>query len=89
MDFKVICSDTLAFYDPLDKVYGHYNEKDNRKEDQWISSEEAMHMLRTTNNTTVQKLRMREDSFLSFREDNGLHDRNTFFKYLTNNSSKT
>jgi len=46
-----------AFNALIEKVVEHIKEKQHIREDKWISPEEAMHKLRITSKTTLQKLR--------------------------------
>lgn len=54
---EVICIQDTAFYALIDKVVTHVKEKHGVRHDKWISGEEAMHKLRITSKTTLQKLR--------------------------------
>ncbi len=54
---EVICLEDQAFYALIDRVVEQIKKEQNLKEDKWISGEEAMHKLRITSKTTLQKLR--------------------------------
>lgn len=54
---EVICLEDEAFYALVETVVRRVKEKEGKKEDQWISGEEAMQKLRITSKTTLQKLR--------------------------------
>lgn len=54
---EVICLEEEAFYALLEMVIARIKEKENIKEDKWISAEEAMAKLRIRSKTTLQKLR--------------------------------
>ncbi|MBA9076545.1 helix-turn-helix domain-containing protein [Rufibacter quisquiliarum] len=54
---QVICLEEEAFYTLIDKVVDRVKGKNNIQEDKWVSGEEAMHKLRITSKTTLQKLR--------------------------------
>lgn len=54
---EVICLQDEAFYMLLERVIAHIKAKENVKEDKWISAEEAMHKLRISSKTTLQKFR--------------------------------
>lgn len=54
---EVICLQDEAFYSLIDKVIERIKEKNNIKEDKWISGEEAMYKMRISSKTTLQKLR--------------------------------
>jgi hypothetical protein len=53
---QVICLEEPAFYALIEKVVARIREND-KKEDKWVSDEEAMRKLRITSKTTLQKLR--------------------------------
>ncbi|MCO5946714.1 helix-turn-helix domain-containing protein [Mucilaginibacter flavidus] len=54
---NVICIENTAFYALIDTVIARIKEKQNNSADKWISTDEAMTMLRITSKTTLQKLR--------------------------------
>jgi hypothetical protein len=54
---EVICLEDEAFYALVETVVRRLKEKEGKKEDKWISGEEAMQKLRITSKTTLQKLR--------------------------------
>ncbi len=54
---EVICLEDQAFYALIEQVVKRVKEKNGIKEDKWISSEEAMRMLRINSKTTLQKFR--------------------------------
>lgn len=54
---EVICLQDEAFYALVEQVVQRIKEQNNVKQDKWISSEEAMQMLRISSKTTLQKLR--------------------------------
>ena len=54
---EVICLHEAAFYQLIEKVVQRITEQNGIKEDRWISGEEAMHKLRISSKTTLQKLR--------------------------------
>lgn len=54
---EVICLEDRAFYSLIDKVVSHIKTHHVIQEDKWISGEEAMHKLRISSKTTLQKLR--------------------------------
>ena len=54
---EVICLEDSAFYALIDQVVKKIKEQHGIKNDKWISGEEAMHILRISSKTTLQKLR--------------------------------
>jgi hypothetical protein len=54
---QVICLQEEAFYALIDQVVERIKEKQHLSEDKWISPEGAMHKLRITSKTSLQKLR--------------------------------
>jgi predicted DNA-binding transcriptional regulator AlpA len=54
---QVICLQEDAFYALIDKVVDHIKEKHDIKEEQWISTEQAMKKLGISSKTTLQSLR--------------------------------
>lgn len=54
---EVICLEEEAFYALIEKVLTRLKENERKKEDKWISVEEAMTILRIKSKTTLQKLR--------------------------------
>ncbi|AEV99721.1 hypothetical protein A4D02_26455 [Niastella koreensis] len=54
---EVICLEDSAFYALIDKVITHIKERNGKKEDKWISAEEAMKRLQISSKTTLQKYR--------------------------------
>lgn len=54
---NVICLEDEALYALVEKVISRTKEQNANREDKWISDEEAMHKLRITSKTTLQKLR--------------------------------
>ena len=56
MNLEVICLETDAFYDLVDKVVDKMMAE--RKElSEWLSVEESMSLLKITSKTTLQKLK--------------------------------
>lgn len=54
---EVICLQDEAFYILIEEIVKRVKEKKGIKEDKWISPEEAMHKLRISSKTTLQKFR--------------------------------
>jgi len=53
---EVICLEDEAFYLLIEKVVSRIKEKEGIKEDKWLSTDEAMDMLKIKSKTTLQKL---------------------------------
>jgi len=86
---NVICLEDQAFYTLIEEVVQRLEDKYS-KEDQWISGEEAMQMLRITSKTTLQKLR--DEGKIRFSQPEKkllLYDRESILKYLDKNSRST
>lgn len=83
---NVICLEDQAFHALIEEVVKRLEDK-YAKEDQWISGEEVMKMLRITSKTTLQKLR---DEFkIKFAQPEKkliLYDRESILKYLDKHS---
>lgn len=56
-NMEVICLEDPAFYALMEKVIARIQEKNNIREDKWISDAEAMRKLRISAKSTLQKLR--------------------------------
>lgn len=54
---QVICLEDEAFYALIEQVVERVKEIHGISEDKWISGDEAMHHLRITSKSTLQKLR--------------------------------
>jgi hypothetical protein len=53
----VICLEEPALFSLVEEVVARIKEKNNIKEDRWISGEEAMKRLRIKSKTSLQQLR--------------------------------
>lgn len=54
---EVICLEEGAFYALIEEVVNRLNETNKKKDERWITGEEAMKKLHITSKTTLQKLR--------------------------------
>lgn len=54
---QVICLQSEALYQLVDKVVEHVKETHHVKQDKWITPDETMRLLNITSDTTLQKLR--------------------------------
>ena len=86
---EVICLHDTAFYALIDEVVQHIKEKHEIKEDKWIGAEEAMHKLRITSKTTLQK--MRDEGKIRFSQPERkliLYDADSINEYLDKNAKE-
>lgn len=80
---QVICLQSEALYQLVDKVVEHVKGSHNVKEDKWITPEEAMRMLNISSDTTLQKLR--DNLEIEFSQPSRkiiLYDRESIDAYL-------
>ena len=78
-----------AFYTLVDKVIQHIQESQGKKQDTWISGEEAMQKLRISSKTTLQKLR--DEGKIRFSQPERkiiLNDSDSIDAYLDKHSRK-
>jgi len=84
---EVICLESAALYQLVDKVVERIKEKKDAVHDKWISPEEAMQVLRITSKTTLQKLR--DNAEVRFSQPTAkkvLYDRDSLHEYLDRHS---
>lgn len=87
---QVICLEDEAFYSIIDRLVVYVKEKHLVKRDKWISDEEAMHMLRITSRTTLQKFR--DEGKIRFSQPEKkiiLYDADSIDEYLEKHSKAT
>jgi len=87
---EVICLEDAALYKLIEQVVQRMNENNGNREDQWVSGEEAMRLLRITSKTTLQKLR--DEGKVRFSQPQKkiiLYDRNSIATYLDKNARNT
>jgi hypothetical protein len=87
---QVICLEDEAFYALIDKVVTRAKEQHNIREDKWISGEEAMHKLRISSKTTLQKLR--DEGKIRFSQPERkiiLYDNDSIIAYLEQHARNT
>jgi len=87
---NVICLEDEAFYALIEAVLNRIKTQDNLKEDKWISDEEAMHKLRITSKTTMQKLR--DEGKIRFTQPTKkiiLYDNDSINEYLERHIKNT
>ncbi len=88
---EVICLETKAFYDLVDKVVKRMKGIErNEKQDKWVSEQEAMRLLRVTSKTTISKLRNNGDiRFSQPRKKIILYDTESINEYLEKHAKDT
>ena len=87
---EVICLEDSAFYALIEQVVQRIKDQQNIKEDQWISGEEAMQILRISSKTTLQKLR--DEGKIRFSQPEKKHilyDRVSLMQYLEKSAKDT
>lgn len=87
---QVICLEEEAFYALVEEVVSRLKEKNNQKEDPWISDEEAMRLLNIKSKTTLQKLR--DEGKIRFSQPQKkiiLYDRHSINAYLEQHARET
>ncbi len=87
---EVICLEDEAFYQLIEKVVSRIKEKEAIKLDKWLSTEEAMDMLKIKSKTTLQKLR--DEGRIRFSQPERkiiLYDRDSINDYLEKHSKDT
>ena len=88
---EVICLETKAFYDLVDKVVKRMKGiESNEKQDKWVSEQEAMRLLRVTSKTTISKLRNNGDiRFSQPRKKIILYNTESINEYLEKHAKDT
>ena len=87
---EVICLQDDAFFLMIERVVERIKEKQGIMSDKWISGEEAMHLLRITSKTTLQKLR--DEGKIRFTQPEKkiiLYDVDSINEYLNNHAKDT
>ncbi len=86
---EVICLETPAFYNLVDRVIKHVNEKTGKQQEKWVSGQEAMKMLRITSKATLQKFR--DEGKIRFSQPEKkiiLYDTDSINDFLNSNTNK-
>lgn len=88
---EVICLETKAFYDLVDKVVKQMKGiESGSKQDKWVSEKEAMRLLRVTSKTTISQLRNNGDiRFSQPRKKIILYDTDSINEYLEKHAKNT
>lgn len=87
---QVICVEDEAFYTLIEHVLKRIKDTERIVQDKWISAEEAMHILRITSKTTLQKLR--DEGKIRFTQPEKkiiLYDVNSINEYLEKHARNT
>ncbi|HVX00840.1 MAG TPA: helix-turn-helix domain-containing protein [Candidatus Babeliaceae bacterium] len=87
---EVICLEDAALFALFDKIVTYLKLKENKTADKWVSGEEAMHMMRVTSKTTLQK--MRDEGKIRFSQPEKkiiLYDTDSIHEYLNQNARET
>ncbi|TYA75065.1 helix-turn-helix domain-containing protein [Seonamhaeicola marinus] len=84
---QVICLESEALYQLVDKVVERIKEKKEVVQDKWLSPKEAMDILRITSKTTLQNLRDKDEiRFSQPTAKKVLYDRDSLYDYLERNA---
>lgn len=89
-NMNVICLESEAFYRLIDDVVERLVDSKDQQQDQWISDEEAMQMLRITSRTTLQKYR--DEGSIRFSQPSRkviLYDRESILKFIEKHAKDT
>lgn len=87
---NIICLEDEAFYALVDKVISRIKDQNQIREDKWISDEEAMHKLRITSKTTLQKFRDEgKIRFSPIAKKKILYDSESINEFLERNAKNT
>lgn len=87
---NVICLEEETFYLLVEKVVMRMMEIIPNKQDKWISDKEAMHKLRITSKTTLQKLRNQgKIRFTQPQKKIILYDPDSITRYLEKHARNT
>ena len=87
---EVICLQDEAFFTMIERVVERLKDKQSLKNDQWLSGEEAMNLLKITSKTTLQKLR--DEGKIRFSQPEKkmiLYDAASINEYLNKNAKDT
>jgi hypothetical protein len=79
----MICIETEAFYALIEAMVERLTENRNVEYDKWIDDKEAMHLLRISSKTTLQRLR--DEGCIRFSQPMKkliLYDRDSILAYL-------
>lgn len=80
---EIICVESEAFYKLIEEVIRHFKNIEPKQQDKWISTEEAMRMLRIKGRSTLQ--RMRDEGRIRYTQPEKkviLYDADSIREYL-------
>jgi hypothetical protein len=87
---EVICLETKAFYELIDKVVERLESQSSDIENKWIDTQEAMRLLKIKSKTTLQGYRDNGDiRFTQPRKKVILYDRESILEFLEGNAKET
>lgn len=87
---EVICLETEAFYDLIDKVVERLESQSPDTENKWIDTQEAMSLLGIKSKTTLQGYRDNGNiRFTQPRKKLILYDRDSILEFLEGNARET
>ncbi|WP_350201684.1 helix-turn-helix domain-containing protein [Gracilimonas sp.] len=87
---EVICIETEAFYQLIDKVVERLESSDPETNNKWIDTDTAMDMLGIKSKTTLQKYRDNGNiRFTQPRKKIILYDRDSILDFLEGNAKET
>lgn len=87
---EVICLESEAFYSLVEEVVERIKEKEEIKEDKWITLDAAMTLLNVKSKSHMQKLR--DEGRIRFSQPDKkiiLYDRLSILNYLENHAKET
>lgn len=87
---EVICLETEAFYELIDKVVERLESQSPDIDNKWIDTQEAMSLLGIKSKTTLQGYRDNGDiRFTQPRKKLILYDRDSILEFLEGNARET
>lgn len=90
MDIKIIGMKDDDFQKMVEEIVSRIKDQFQVKHDKWIDAEEAMHILRITSKTTLQKLR--DEGKIRFSQPEKkliLYDRDSILQYIEKHARET
>jgi hypothetical protein len=87
---EVICLESEAFYNLVERVVERVKEKKGIAHDKWISADKAMELLNIKSKTTLQTFR--DEGKIRFSQPQRkiiLYDRDSIMGYLERNARET
>ncbi|WKN45414.1 helix-turn-helix domain-containing protein [Tunicatimonas pelagia] len=87
---EVICLETKAFYALVEEVVKRIQDNEQIQQDKWLSTEDAMDLLKVKSKTTLQKLR--DEGKIRYSQPQKkiiLYDRDSILAHLDRNAQNT